>query len=388
MGTGAKYALLDRYGRPLPPEERYRSTALLDNLHTIELTLRKLQPPVWREDVLGPIIPERVKAGRDLFNQRCVGCHGPHIAPPALKTRDAPLKGANDPEWLMKAVCWDDIGTDPNTALNFADARVDLTRTGLTTQDLREIARRELDQWYARQKVYLESEIAGAKANPSTAPQTAALEQQLAGLPAEEAQLISDIDASKLAVGNGLSYLGMMIRLKAYADKWLTKEQQDEMDGFAILDKPQVIAAYKPRPLAGIWATPPFLHNGSVPTIYDLLSPVSERPKTFRVGSREYDTVKLGLKPPDSGYWVFDTALDGNHNTGHEFNVGYKEYKEGDPPSHGLIGPLLTPDERLAIIEYLKVRNDDLDGPQAPSIPVWPTCSVPGRPDADKRYVR
>ena len=38
---------------------------------------------------------------------------------------------------------------------------------------------------------------------------------------------------------------------------------------------------YKVRPLNGIWATPPYLHNGSVPTLYALLSPVEERPKKF-----------------------------------------------------------------------------------------------------------
>ena len=39
--------------------------------------------------------------------------------------------------------------------------------------------------------------------------------------------------------------------------------------------------AYKARPLNGIWATPPYLHNASVPNIYALLSPVSERPTNF-----------------------------------------------------------------------------------------------------------
>ena len=54
--------------------------------------------------------------------------------------------------------------------------------------------------------------------------------------------------------------------------------------------------AYKVRPLNGIWATPPYLHNGSVPTIEDLLGPPEERPKKFYLGSREYDPVKLGYK--------------------------------------------------------------------------------------------
>ena len=52
--------------------------------------------------------------------------------------------------------------------------------------------------------------------------------------------------------------------------------------------------AYKVRPLNGIWATPPYLHNGSVPNVYALLSPVSERPKSFYLGRREYDPICMG----------------------------------------------------------------------------------------------
>jgi cytochrome c peroxidase len=43
--------------------------------------------------------------------------------------------------------------------------------------------------------------------------------------------------------------------------------------------------AYKARPLDGIWATAPYLHNGSVPTLYDLLTPPDQRPASFNVGN-------------------------------------------------------------------------------------------------------
>ncbi len=61
-------------------------------------------------------------------------------------------------------------------------------------------------------------------------------------------------------------------------DPPLNKKQRDAFDG----NMPNEIRgelAYKVRPLNGVWATPPYLHNGSVPTVYDLLSPVGERPK-------------------------------------------------------------------------------------------------------------
>ena len=93
-------------------------------------------------------------------------------------------------------------------------------------------------------------------------------------------------------------------------------------EGFGTLDLPQVIDGYKPRPLEGVWATPPFLHNGSVPNLYEMLSPVEERSKKFFVGRREFDPVKVGYvtKPMDgssSGFWL-DTTIPGNRNTGHE----------------------------------------------------------------------
>ena len=54
-------------------------------------------------------------------------------------------------------------------------------------------------------------------------------------------------------------------------------------------------APTRARPLYGIWAAAPYLHNGSVPTLHDLLLPPEHRPKTFALGAREYDPVKLGF---------------------------------------------------------------------------------------------
>lgn len=95
---------------------------------------------------------------------------------------------------------------------------------------------------------------------------------------------------------------------------------------------------YGVRPLRAIWATAPYLHNGSVPTLYDLLRPANQRPKTFQVGQREYDPVKLGFvtKLDGAPKFLFDTGQDGNANTGHEF------------------GTELSEEDRGALLEYLK----------------------------------
>ena len=107
---------------------------------------------------------------------------------------------------------------------------------------------------------------------------------------------------------------------------------------------------YKPRPLAGIWAVGPFLHNGSVPTIYQLLSPADSRDKKFWVGTRDFDPVNLGLstRPLSKGGFLLDTSVTGNSNIGHEFRRGYIPWKPGSPPQYGVIGPELTEDAALA----------------------------------------
>jgi hypothetical protein len=127
----------------------------------------------------------------------------------------------------------------------------------------------------------------------------------------------------------------------------LTPAMQDAWNGY----RPNGIRAplsYRTRPLDGIWATPPYLHNASVPNLYALLSPVSERPRKFWLGSRVYDPVKVGYNSTDpvQGGFLLDTSRAGNSNEGHEFKDG--------PTGQGVVGRFLAPDERRALIEYLK----------------------------------
>ena len=56
--------------------------------------------------------------------------------------------------------------------------------------------------------------------------------------------------------------------------------------------------SYKVRPLNGIWATPPYLHNGSVPNLYALLSPVAERPKKVLPGQSRIRSSERWLPSP------------------------------------------------------------------------------------------
>jgi len=126
----------------------------------------------------------------------------------------------------------------------------------------------------------------------------------------------------------------------------LTFKQESNLNG----NRPPITnfqsLRYKTRTLEGAWATAPYLHNGSVRNMYELLSPVELRSKQFWVGLSDYDPVLMGVGPKqnDLGF-MMDTTLAGNSNSGHEF-------KNGSAP--GVIGRLLSHNERMAIIEYLK----------------------------------
>lgn len=93
--------------------------------------------------------------------------------------------------------------------------------------------------------------------------------------------------------------------------------------------------AYRGRPLNGIWATAPYLHNGSVPNLWQLLQ--AQRVQEFYVGSRKFDPVNVGFESgPSPGAFKLDTRLAGNSNAGHTY------------------GTQLTDAQKWDLIEFLK----------------------------------
>ena len=97
---------------------------------------------------------------------------------------------------------------------------------------------------------------------------------------------------------------------------------------------------YTADPLVGIWARAPYLHNGSVPTLYHLLVP-GERPAKFVRGDLTYDQEKLGFrwKSGEATGTEFDTSLAGMANTGHDSKGDY--WKN-------------NPEQLADLLEYLK----------------------------------
>jgi hypothetical protein len=97
---------------------------------------------------------------------------------------------------------------------------------------------------------------------------------------------------------------------------------------------------YANMPLDGVWLRAPYLHNGSVPTLRDLLAPPVDRPKLFHRACDIYDYANVGFvaSGAEAGQCgvEFDTRITGNSNSGHAY------------------GTQLKPQEKDELIEYMK----------------------------------
>ncbi len=279
----------------------FTSSAQLNELFELEKLLAGKQPdaehgftglssPKWPKDVLPPIDTALATKGAKLYDDICRPCHLPAVTTPEFWKSE---------RWLA-----------PNAAgERYLDVKlIDITHVGTDA-----------------------SQAEGMKNRQVSVPESLGLNTREFG-----------------------SALGRLVELAA--NRWyddqrppIPADRRDEMNGHRP-NSIQALLKYKARPLNGVWATPPYLHNGSVPTLYALLSPVDERPKGFYLGDREYDPKNVGYRGSEIAHgFKFDTSLPGNRNTGHEFN-------DGGAGRSGVIGRKLSPDERYAIIEFLKMQ--------------------------------
>jgi hypothetical protein len=253
-----------------------------------------LSSPKWPDKILPPINTELAAKGATLYKAHCQLCHLPVIS---------------DPDF-WSAPQWSPVNADGERYLNLN--MIDISRVGTDPAQAEDMKSR-----------------------------TVAIPTNL-GITNDSGQVVTHDD-----FGDALRQVVTAVVNRQYDSQVppAPPALRDKMNGF----RPDGIRAplqYKARPLNGIWATPPYLHNGSVPNLYALLSPVSERPSVFYLGNREYDPVDIGYRTEKfSGGFKLDTSIRGNSNSGHEFNNG---------AGKGIIGPLLSPDDRRALIEYLK----------------------------------
>jgi hypothetical protein len=281
-----------------------------------ESLIHSLKSPQWPVAALGAIDQAKAAKGADLYKTYCKNCHAPldRNGTSTIKVDQRPLE---------------DIGTDPTMAQNVACRMVN---TGV---------------------------LAGSRQPPikgvghALAPQDYAVNVVAdEGVGVLEAWLLSGGDLAtartalfKAQTDTSSQTLAQAKNLPALAANLLEKLPQVPVPYEPTPDIPTncmgAKEVYKGGPLAGIWATAPYLHNGSVANLYQLLLPSSQRLSTFKVGSREFDPLNVGFVYTD-GTFVFDTSVPGNSNKGHE--------------DHGtfIYGTQLTDEQRWQLVEYLK----------------------------------
>jgi len=270
---------------------QFENTIRADNLHQIETLIGGAAPgdgvrsPKWPEQILGKIDLENATKGETLYKELCVHCH----QPPMLSE-----EGRRAEHWTSN--------TNSGGKRFFKVTMIPLAEIGTDPKEAQNFFNRTADS--------------------------------------------GPLGRGVISASDGLMYITQKVIERAYANLKLSPQQQDDWNGYRP-NEVRAILKYKARPHNGIWATPPYLHNGSVPNLFALLSPVLERPKVFYLGNKQYDPVKLGLDiSPLKGATEFRTDLPGNSNAGHEFNDG--------PRGNGVIGRKLSEQERMQIIEYLK----------------------------------
>lgn len=326
------------------PSQRFHSSIPIQNMFWMETLISVMKPPKWPEDILGKIDPDAVKLGRYLYEEASF---------------DKALSPAEE-QWCPDAAAADGYEPCPNP---------NVQSKGLCARchgPVGQVAVNANGKRYFQLPMYKLSVI-------GTDPLDAV---NFNGREVYTGDLKSTFGGKdKVGIGEALLVSTNNIMAREMDEQHIPPDARLAVTGFRKNDF-RAPLAYPARPLTGYWATPPYMHNGAIPNLYEVLSPVNERSATFFTGSEEYDPVKVGYHTePFEGGFEFDTRrtflqaaensvrelfaghlrferdIPGNSNRGHEF----RDAPKGTP---GVIGPYLTPKERMAIIEYMKVMSD------------------------------
>jgi hypothetical protein len=282
-------------GAPFEPvgQGHFHSKVKPRNTHKLEWIVRDVTPPNWPVPMFGTPDPAKVARGKVLYQERCVHCHaiaerGGHEIYDVLKqAQQWAVKRQGPPpaipNLLEQLTPIEKVGTDPARAMNFA---TNVSR---------------------RKPLYT--------------------------------------GGTDLSVALGQA--ARQYTEQSYRDNDVPQREQLEFDWPPEMVRWQSTRCYVARPLVSVWATAPYLHNASVPTLYHLLLPAKDRPKLFPVGQREFDPVKLGYVietgkiPPEQIplLFEFNATAGGNSNAGHEGH----DY-----------GTDLNDDQRYDLLEFLK----------------------------------
>ena len=280
---------------PIDPKKYADNSIDFDGLYRLEDKVATLQPPPWPRALFG-LDQQLADAGAKVYRAQCYSCHSDDPPPTGL--------------WKTPRV---DVGTDPLTASNAAKRMSD---PGPYEGWLMLGASNPLERFngpVATSAVLRDTVLGVLIANATTLPPPP-------GGSAVNRAILADAN-------NGAPPASTIDFLK---------EQLQSM--YDPPDRPPG-AVYEARVLRGVWATAPYLHNGSVANLRELLTRPEKRHSNFTPGSRRFDPVDVGL-PLDAqsglpGQFKADPTV-GNGNGGHTW------------------GTDLSDADKTALIEYLK----------------------------------
>jgi hypothetical protein len=320
------------------PKKQFHTSIRMSHMFWLETLVSVMTPPKWPEQILGAVDREKAELGRHLYEEKVFE----GALTPADEQWCGDAKPCPNPGTPTKGLCARCHGPVEEVRANQHGKRYwqlpmyKLSVIGTDTRDA--------DNFQAR-IVY-----------------TGKLKNRFGG-------------REQVGLGEALHVVTTEVISRELDHERIAPEDRASVTGFRDNDF-RVAPAYAARPLNGYWATPPYLHNGSVPNLYELLSPVAERSSTFWTGSLEYDPVKVGYQTAKfpggfefqtkrslagaavnsltelfAGRPGFSRNVIGNSNQGHEF-------RDAPRGTKGVIGPALSPQERMALIEYMKIMPD------------------------------
>lgn len=262
------------------------TTVKIGEIYKVEELYKKLKTPAWEDMVDHKLADEldliKVAKGKELFNQNCQNCH-------AVQPKLTEANKFGNRYWDFPIISIKQIGTDPF----------------YTTDEL-------------QRKTFV---------SPIIAPIFLAMFG------------FSDIELN----GRVPAYVARGILPGAaianyFVENSISQASIDTMNNCRGDKKPPRLDGIKAKSLEGILFTAPYLHNGSVPTIYDLLEKPANRPAKFVVGCRKYSLETFGFdcSPSDAGSFEYDTSRQGNGNQGHDY------------------GTALSMSEKAELVEFIK----------------------------------
>jgi len=298
----------------------YTSTIDFDGLKQVEKLLWAMGRPIWPEG--WPLDRELARKGEHIYNAQCGnGCHEIRNAFSLLH-----------PLTWFSPFAWDtpiqNVGTDTH---QFDELGWKVKTGTMTGAGFPLVARRLQEEDYAVHMMF--SAVAGSLVEYQFGLGTAGSPGDGFGSVPPSGKIAFAPQALPQPVQAAIAPPG--------TGQPAAPTDSLAIESWTIFGRTLHRGAYEARVLEGIWAAAPYLHNGSVPTLAELLKPPAQRKTTFSLGAK-YDTDNVGLAEtqdpsiPPRTVTGCDKLNSGNSNCGHEF------------------GTRLSEQDKKALLEYLK----------------------------------